>query len=67
MATGNWPCPLVAKTSVVEMKAMCGLQPYSVEVPPVVDVSERLAVSSERFVQGLRRLVVSTRREPKLC
>ena len=27
-----------------------GLRPYSAEVPPVVDVSERLAVSSERFV-----------------
>lgn len=39
----------------------------SVEVPPVVDVAERLAVSSERFVQRLRCLVVLARREQELA
>ena len=39
---------------------------FSVEVPPVVDVAERLAVTTKRFVQRLCGLVVPSGREPEL-
>src|SRR5882724_8597317 len=39
----------------------------SAEIPPVVDVAERLSVAAKRRVQSLRDLVVAAGRQPESC